>query len=299
MSALEAAFRDQHARHGGGPATRLDGLEPRLASCLASARAAWPTVTLDGAAYARVLADKVAEHDDAGGPAAVLHRLHTDDLYLAAACAAGDPAAMSALRAAHFADLAAVVRRTGCDATLAGDVEQQVLETLFLGGDLGPRIATYSGRGDLRSWLRSIAVRTALKAVARARDGADGVLGDDALADIAATADDPQLAELRRVYADHFATALRDALATLSRRQRVLLRLHFLDGLSLDDLARMYSVHRSTAARWLQGAREALFDETRARVIRTLGAGEAESDFLGIVRLVQSQLDVSIADLLR
>jgi len=101
---------------------------------------------------------------------------------------------------------------------------------------------------------------------------------------------------LKSMYAEHVATATREALATLSPRARTLLRLHHLDGLTVDDLGRMYNVHRATAARWLAAAREAVFDETRLRLEATLGIGE--DSVVSIVRLVQSQLVLSMRRLL-
>jgi RNA polymerase sigma-70 factor, ECF subfamily len=90
--------------------------------------------------------------------------------------------------------------------------------------------------------------------------------------------------------------ALRDALASVSPRARTLLRLHYLDGLTVDDLGRMYGVHRATAARWVAAARETVFDETRQRIEAGLGLGEESA--ADVVRLVQSQLAVSFHRLL-
>jgi len=58
----------------------------------------------------------------------------------------------------------------------------------------------------------------------------------------------------------------------------------------------MYRVHRATAARWVAAAREALFEETRARVE---SVGVAGNELTSIVRLVQSQIHLSLTRLLQ
>jgi len=70
----------------------------------------------------------------------------------------------------------------------------------------------------------------------------------------------------------------------------MLLRLHFLEHLSLADLARLHGVHRATIARWLATTRTRLLRETR-RVLQTrLGLTPAETESL--IAFVQSQVEV-------
>jgi RNA polymerase sigma-70 factor (ECF subfamily) len=266
-----------------------DAVAPVLIAAWGAGRAAWPAVTVDEAAFAAHLAGKVDERSD-GEPLAVLGGLDGAGLYLAAALLAGDVQASRAL-AGLLPGTEPALRQLGADATRIDEVHQRVLEAVMIGGERGPAIASYGGRADLRGWLRSVAVRTALKSWAR--DRPTTALDDD---DVSALVDDPQLAHLKATYAGAVVGALRDALATLAPRARTLLRLHYLDGLTVDDLGRMYGVHRATAARWVAAAREAVFEETRLRVEAHLGLGEDSA--ASIVRLVQSQLAVSFHRLL-
>ena len=295
VPALAATFVAQlcsRGRYGVVPSTSL---EVALTERFVAARVAWPAGSFAADAYVSWLADKVIDHD--GPIEEVLDRLHAEDLYLAAACSRGDPVAVAALHDAHFGDLDAVLRRFGADAAAADDVKQQVLELLFIGGDRGPRIVRYSGRGDLRSWLRSITVRTAHRALARLRrDRGVSDTGSVAMHEDVDGDDDPALAHLKRAYAAPLSAALREACARLSRRQRLLLRRHFVDGRSLDELGRRYRVHRSTAARRLRAARDALADETRRRLTQAIGVDDA--DLADIVRLVQNQLDLDLSRVL-
>jgi RNA polymerase sigma-70 factor (ECF subfamily) len=104
---------------------------------------------------------------------------------------------------------------------------------------------------------------------------------------------DPRLDDLRRRYRGDFAAAFRAALAALPVRERNLLRQHHMDGLTIDQLAGLYRVHRATAARWVARARTTLSGETRRRLMERLGVATQDAD--SIIRLVRSQLDLSLS----
>ena len=67
-------------------------------------------------------------------------------------------------------------------------------------------------------------------------------------------------------------------------------------GATVDDLGALYQVHRATAARWIGAARERLAEETRRQMIEQLGIQPADYD--SILRLIHSQLDVSVTRVL-
>src|SRR5262249_27245406 len=87
-----------------------------------------------------------------------------------------------------------------------------------------------------------------------------------------------------------FQLALRESVAALSSRQRLLLRQHYTFALSAEQIGAVYGVHRVTAHRWLTEARE----ELRAQTLEKLQARLGLEDLQSLVRLVQSQLDVSL-----
>lgn len=249
---------------------------------LAAGRTAWPDIDVDPVAFAEFLDDRVSEHTD---------RPHVD-LYLVHAVLARRPGALEAFCARVLPAIEGPLRQLGADAARIDELRQLVLDAAVVGGPRGPALASYAGRSDLRGWIRSVAVRIALKAWSRERPRE--ALDDwEELADQVA---DPLAAHLRGVHRDDVMAAFQGALASLSPRQRTLLRLHHLDGLTLDDLARMYAVHRATAARWIAAAREAVFEETRMRLQARLGVDD--TTLVSVVRLVQSQLVQSLRRLL-
>jgi RNA polymerase sigma-70 factor (ECF subfamily) len=73
--------------------------------------------------------------------------------------------------------------------------------------------------------------------------------------------------------------------------------MHFVDGLTIDEIGALYQVHRATAARWISGARNTLLADTRARLTARLAL--TPSQFDSLMRLVRSELDLSLQRLVR
>jgi RNA polymerase sigma-70 factor (ECF subfamily) len=193
--------------------------------------------------------------------------------------------------------LAQTLSRYG-SADLIAEVKQRILERVLVSAAGAPRIARFSGRGDLRSWVRVMAVREAIGLTRRARrerplDDDD----DEALLHAFVTPADAKLEYMKSRYLDEFKQAFSAALRGLSARDQTLLRQHVVDGLSVDQLGALYHVHRSTAARNLQRARHAVLIATRARLEARLAVEPGELD--SILRLIRSRLEVTLRWLVR
>jgi len=249
---------------------------------LAQARARWPGITGGEERFARV----AGEAD-----------LETDDLYLACACADGDAAAIAAFDRYCGPALDRVVASVGATAAQRADLVQAVRERLLVAPATGdaPRIASYSGRGTLISWARVVATRVAQDQLPKARR--EPSAEDDEIANLIASDDDPEIGYLKRLYRHEFKLAFEAALAELSDRERLVLRQHTLDGLNLDELAKIHDIHRATAARWIERAREALQHATQQQLVERLQLSRRE--LASVIRLISSQLDVSLHRLLR
>jgi RNA polymerase sigma-70 factor (ECF subfamily) len=226
----------------------------------------------------------------------MLDPAHARDLYLAIACAHGGAAAL----AAFDRELAGVIERAvvAAGATPAETAELvQIVRVRLLVAKAGapPAIASFSGRASLAGWVKVVATREAARLLAH--DRREELVEDDALAArIGATAD-PQLDHLKRVYREEFRAAFATAVDALADRERLLLRQYTLDGLSIDELAKLHAIHRATAARRVNAARAAVIDGTRAALVARLRIDPAE---LGsILRLIHSQLDISLPAALR
>jgi RNA polymerase sigma-70 factor (ECF subfamily) len=269
----------------GDPAlARRPDLEEALGAAVKRAREAWTDVVVDDSRFAEFLGGRVA--------AEALETARVEDLWAACACATGDGKAIAAVESRYFPDVDAALGKMGLSADRIGEVKQGLRRLLFVGDpDAGtaPRITEYRGTGDLRAWLRVTAMRAALKLL---RKEARETPTDDALLEARAQQDDPELAYMKAAYRAAFKKAFQEALDSLDAQERTLLKQQIVDGLGIDELGSLYQVHRATAARWLQSAREKLLTRTRRTFMinARISSDECES----IMRMVRSQLDVSL-----
>jgi RNA polymerase sigma-70 factor (ECF subfamily) len=265
-------------------------LEHVLADQYRDAAAAWPAFTLSRARYLAHLAARI--RDRAGEPAdRVIRTMPAADLYLAAACSDGDPLALTAFRDALVPSMQQVLGKLGMAPSMIDETIQQIQVMVFVGDGRPPQISEYGGRGTLRSWLRTIAVRTGRRALGVE---AAGTSSEDELALLPGAVSDPELALLRTRYSAQVRQAFAAAFAALGERERNVLRQYYIDSLTIDQLAGLYQVNRATTARWVAGARLAIVAKTRELLVDHHGIAASEVD--SIIRLVRSQLDISVRE---
>lgn len=249
---------------------------------------AWPSVALDEVAFARQLGARL-------GPTPAWSELALEDLYLACALAEGSTAAIKVLERDLFPQIVAVLARRGLAHDGIEDLAQRLREHLLVGTATRPgRIADFRGSGSLRAWIIVAAVRMSDRAGSSERRRA--------VEPFASGVADPRAGEVeddlaKQQYREQLEQACERALVELPKRERALLRMHLVDGASIDQIGRIYGVHRATAARWLARARATILAATQHRLAAELGV---ETDVAaGIAELVQSRLDISVARLLQ
>jgi RNA polymerase sigma-70 factor, ECF subfamily len=212
------------------------------------------------------------------------------DLYLAHGCGAGDRHAVAACDALLVREAGYAAAAARIDAAVRDEAIQVVRTNAFSPrGDRPAAICDYEGRGALHAWLRVLVAREMVK---RAGAQQRAVPLEDRLLDTPAVNDDPVMEELKLKYRAELAEAFRAALEDLSSRDRTLLRYQLIDGLTIDDIGKLHRVHRATAARWLAAIRDGLVERTRTLLADSLGVDTVEA--ASIIRMVQSQLDVSV-----
>ena len=274
----------------------LDGiadLDRRLWGLVAEGRAAWPNINVD----AKQLVEFVARHVTADLAEAALDGLRPADLYLACACATGSTQAITAFDRDYMKEVDIALARMRIGGPRLADVKQLVRQRLFVGGGTAGaptsagKISEYGGRGDLRRWVRSVAVRTCLNDL---RKGKREVLVDDdhLIAQHAIAQDDPEVEYMKRTYANEFKSAFSAALAQLGAREQTLLRYHHVDGLNIDEIGAIYRVHRVTAFRWIEKAKDALVKSTLDTLRTRLKLPAAELD--SVLRMIRSQIHLSL-----
>jgi RNA polymerase sigma-70 factor (ECF subfamily) len=259
-------------------------LRDRARRAFEAGRAAWPQIVLEFALFE----SQFARHS---APDSSPVDAHAADMYLACACANGVNAAMDALEQLLTGDVARAVASIHGSAAFVEDTLQDVRARLLVraGGEPG-KIVEYGGRASLRSWLRAVAVRQAISRRRRKAEQHRTSFSPEDDGRLASAG--PEFEYIRGRYKQAFEEEVRLAIERLPSRERMLLRLNVVHGMSLDQLATTYGVARSTAARWLASARQCLLEEARAglRAKLRLSASEFES----LAEEVRSYLDVSI-----
>lgn len=259
-----------------------------LEAQIEAARDMWPGLLVDPEAFVAHLASRTPPDVD---PVAHLDTLTISDLYISYTCAQGNRAALVVFEQAYFPTVDQVLGRVKASPDQVNEIKQILRERFFVDRPEGPLgIAAFSGRGSLRGWIRISALREFYRLTEKGKRSPH--LEDDQLQRLADTDDDPELDILKRRCRVEFQMAFRAALASLTARQRNLLRHHHIDGMSIDEIGQVYRVHRATVARWIVKARAAVFSYTRRALMAQMEITQGE--LLSVMRLVQSQMDVSI-----
>jgi len=272
-------------------AARAREPEPRLEQLLEEARSAWPEILLAPEVFLPYLAARVPEHWTGEWPL----DLRIADLYLACACAEGIPAALAAFHSRYSEVVDSTLRRLRVE-ELGQDARQAVSQRLFVGdGERQPKILLYSGEGELAHWLRVTVLRQGLNLL---RKEGRQVLDDHGdLVDRVVADDDLELQYMKRLYREAFRRAFHEALATLEVRERNILRQHVLDGMTFEQMGRLYGVHRATVCRWMSAVHQKLLAGTRRKLTERLEVGRDELD--SIMALIESRLDITLQSALR
>jgi RNA polymerase sigma-70 factor (ECF subfamily) len=266
-------------------------VDATLLEIVVAARSVFPLISLPCETFIPYLGERL--ESSVSVPLA-LRQMHAVDLYLACACGLGDVHAFAAFEYRCLRDLDHVLAKLAIDADATEEVKQEIRSRVLAGDGGRAQIRDFTGRGNLRGWVRVMAIRLALLRKQRARR--EVPLDEDQRLQHLVACDaipDPR----KEHYRTQFKTAFEAALRALPGRERTLLRQHYLDGLSIDEIGVLYRVHRSTAARLLVRARALVLEATRSRMISGLGVQPPELD--SIMRMIRSRIEISLHVLLR
>jgi len=145
------------------------------------------------------------------------------------------------------------------------------------------------------SWMKVIALREALKQGSTAREHSD----EPSLAvlkDLPDPNSDAEFTLIKHRYRREFYRAVREAFVAISKKQRHLLRLHFMDGLSTTELGLLFHVNQSTISRWLRDSRQAVYTATKHILKDRLRLSSRE--FESLLPTIISQFDLNLGEVL-
>jgi RNA polymerase sigma-70 factor (ECF subfamily) len=268
------------------------GLDDTLFELWETGACKWPGVAVDVERFASELGSRLSR----AGKERNLAGVHAADFYLACGCAQGDPKALVAFDACFLGDIALYLAPLGRGESFTDEIAQAMREKLFVAPPgATPKIAEYNGLSAMGAWLRVVAVRLALSALRKDR-GRSPLAREDAALRATIAAPDPELDFMKARYRDDFREAFQATIEELDTEKKALLRLHYMDGLTIDELATLFAVHRSTVARWIARCRAQIIDLTRRKLGEHLGMTASEID--SVLRLVQSELERGLRELL-
>lgn len=195
-----------------------------------------------------------------------LGELQAQDLYLAMACAHGNEFAWWEFDQTYRPYIQRIARHLASAESAAEEVIDYVYVELYgtrlVEGVRQSKFATYTGRGTLRGWLRTV-VWHAVVDMHRARH--DEISIDDWSESGGETHDRPgwraesrggESAMLERIALERYGSltsrALDASLSALDDHEKLLLLLYHVEGLKLREIARMVQEPASPLRRWFQ-----------------------------------------------
>jgi RNA polymerase sigma-70 factor, ECF subfamily len=247
-----------------------------IRQCFDEASTAWPGVELAFEIFA-------ARLQGAG-------RTHASDLYLACACGEANPAALAEFDRRFLGWVRDAVARIDRSHDFIAEVQQILRERLLVGPNA--KIRDYRGGGALASWVRTAAVRTAINLRRRTKQDANPGRSSEPFEQLF----DPEVALLRQRYVQEIDSALRDAIAALDPKERLLLHFYYVDGLTLAKIAALERVGTSTVFRRLNGATQAVLSHMKGQLSMRLQISTQSLDSL--IRHVQDDIDLSLSQVL-
>jgi RNA polymerase sigma-70 factor, ECF subfamily len=252
----------------------------------ARGRDAWPSVDLGRDRFAQQLVARAVRPPDA--------LAHAEDLYIAVACCAASPGAADAFERTFLCNLASHCAAMRLSPDVLDEVAQLVRMRMLTGEQ--PKLALYAGRGSLEGWVRVVSVRTAYNYL-ESRHPDELRRDTDALETLVDGHGDPELSRIRAMYGSAFHAAVEVALGALDERDKAVLRMNMLDGLSIDVIAKVYRVHRASVARWLVAIRRRVLDVVQQRLAVELSA--TTGTVRSLVALLGDDVRVSVRRLLQ
>jgi len=266
---------------------RVSALYPEEFQAVA---ARWREIALDGPAFDEYVRQRTAPLGD-GQPTPARTPLQVEALFLCCACARGSQAACRVFQQTYESVIRRAIARIQPDRQFVDEVAAQVFDKLLVGPE--PRVVRYGGRGELSAWLKVVASRAALDAKPRRHLNDEEPLPSTAEVVMSMS---PESMVLTRTHGDNVNLALASATGRLDAREREILRLHYADGLNIDEIGALHGVHRATVARWLQRARATIDSAVREELEAKHGLGPAE--FTSLIHGASDNLQDTLRELL-
>src|SRR5450631_792748 len=213
--------------------------------------------------------------------------LRVDELALARACAAGINSAweifLTRYREKLYLSALRIAREDSAARELADTLYADLYGTNTRDGQRVSKLASYTGRGSLEGWLRTVLSQEYVNRYRRTKRLVS--LDEESEEGVQFRAPDPE--PLPPAADQRLAQATDEALAALSAEDRTVLSAYYLDGRTLAEIARMLGVHESTISRKIDKLAKSL----RKQIVAALGRRGMSR------RQAEEALEVDVRDL--
>jgi len=221
--------------------------------------------------------------------------LRVEELAIARACAAGSNSAwevfLTRYREKLYLSALRIAREDSAARELADTLYADLYGTNIRAGERVSKLSSYTGRGSLEGWLRTVLAQEYVNRYRRTKR----LVSLDEESEEGAQFSAPQ-AEPAPSADDRLAHATDEALASLPAEDRTVLSAYFLDGRTLAEIARMLGVHESTISRKLDKLAKALRKQILAGLARRgMSRRQAEEALEQDVRDLQVDIRRSLA----
>ena len=213
--------------------------------------------------------------------------LRVDELALARACASGINAAweifLTRFREKLYLSALRIAREDSAARELADTLYADLYGTNTREGQRVSKLSSYTGRGSLEGWLRTVLSQEYVNRYRRTKRLVS--LDEESEEGVQFRAPDPE--PLPPAADQRLAQATDEALAALSAEDRTILSAYYLDGRTLAEIARMLGVHESTISRKIDKLAKSL----RKQIVAALGRRGMSR------RQAEEALEVDVRDL--
>jgi RNA polymerase sigma-70 factor, ECF subfamily len=221
--------------------------------------------------------------------------LRLEELALARACAAGHERAWEAFMLRYrekLYDIAAYIAKESSAAReLADSLYADLYGTNTREGKRISKLASYTGRGSLEGWLRTVLAQEYVNRFRKQRRLVSLDEESEAGTQFAAAGEEPA-----PVHDSRLEVATDEALAALSAEDRFLLAAYYLDKRTLAEIARTLRVHESTISRRLDKLAKTLRKKILAILRRNgMSRRQAEEALLVDVRDLRVNIHACLA----
>ena len=255
-------------------------------------------IGLPRGSFAAILCEVGSKHSTAATSAreirAFLLSLRVDELALARACAAGNNSAweifLTRFREKLYLSALRIAREDSAARELADTLYADLYGTNTRDGQRVSKLASYTGRGSLEGWLRTVLSQEYVNRYRRTKRLVS--LDEESEEGVQYRAPDPEpVAPVDQ----RLAQATDEALAVLLSEDRMVLSAYYLDGRTLAEIARMLGVHESTISRKVDKLAKSLRKQIIATLIRRgMSRRQAEEALEVDVRDLQVQIRRSL-----